>query len=341
MRSLRDVIEQARIAHPNYTRAVTAAISRISFMPRGSVIAMVGPTRVGKSSAIREAASQAYPTRPDGIIPYAIVDCSRTDGGFTSTRYLTLDLLINLEHPFHTNDDNRIRLSQTETNARLRLRKAIEYRQTRLIVVDEAHHLLRVKNRAGKEAALESLKCLGNETGALIFLVGGYELLRACFCSSHLNGRLSLIEFPRYGREPKQAREFDCILASYDKKLPWAKGHSLLTMREFIYAGTLGSCGLVGSWILLALAQMTCLGERKLRREHFRNARYAQQLEEISNEISFGESMLSPVEQRLPRARQGISEDKRTPNRTTGPKRRPGRRKLKERDRIDLVEVPS
>jgi hypothetical protein len=326
MGSLKDAIENARFQHPNYMQAVNAAISRISFMPRGSVIAMVGPTRVGKSAAIRDAASQTYPARSEGTVPYTVADCSRTDSGFASTRYITLDLLVKLEHPFYTDDDHRLRLSQTETDARLRLRKAIEHRETRLIIFDEAHHLLRVKNRAGKEAALESLKCLGNETGALIFLVGGYELLRACFCSAHLNGRLSLIEFSRYKRDPQSIRDFDCILASYDRMLPWAKGHSLLSMREFIYSGTLGSCGLIGNWVLLALAQMSSLDHHKLCRDHFRNARYKQQVQEIASEIEFGESVLSPIENGSEGLRISAPEDTTSSARTTKQKRRPGRR---------------
>jgi len=322
MSPLRDMITLARFGHPHYENAVRDAVGRMTFMPPGSVVAMVGPTRVGKSAAIREAASQVYPSNEDPAIPYVVVDCSRTDAGFTSTRYLTLDLLNKLEHPFYTEGAYRPRTSQTETNARLQLRRAIHYRQTQLIVIDEAHHLLRVKNRAGREAALESLKCLGNETGALIFLVGGYELLTSCFCSAHLNGRLSLIEFPRYGAGMEDTLHFCRILASFDELLPWARGHSLLAMKEFIYAGTLGSCGLVSNWALIALANMWAAGGSKLRKDHFTKARYEKQLEEIALDIKFGEGVLQPISER-PRANTAASKP-----RPVG-QRRPGRRKPK------------
>lgn len=320
MRSLKDTITTARFAHPNYERAVRAAVSRMAFMAPGSVIAMVGPTRVGKSEAVREAAARAFPGRDESTIPYVIVDCSRTDAGFTSTRYLTLDLLGQLQHPFYVEDTYRVRISQTETNARLQLRRAIHHRKTQLLVFDEAHHLLRVKNRAGREAVLESLKCLGNETGALIFLVGGYELLTSCFCSAHLNGRLSLIEFPRYDGSQSQLQEYCRILASFDEILPWARGHSLLAMKEFIYAGTLGCCGLVAKWVLDALAEMWIAGESRLRKEHFSKAHYQNLLEEIAQEIKFGEGVLRPITE-PPRTKR--------PDPTPSPRgrRRPGRRK--------------
>lgn len=297
MSKLRDRIANAKVRHPHFDQAIKAAVSQMTFSVPGSIVALVGPTRVGKSTAIRAAARLVYPrTQNSGNIPYVVVDCSRTDAGFMSMRYLTLDLLTQLEHPFYSAPNGRLRVSQTETNARLQLRKAIEHRETKLIIIDEAHHLLRIKNRDGREAALESLKCLGNETGAVIVLVGGYELLKGCFCSAHFNGRLTLIEFPRYGTSDAQMKQFDSILATFDQLLPWAKGNSLLSMSNLVYDGTMGSCGLISSWALAALGQMTAAGATRLRREHFWKVRYLQQIDAIASEIAYGEGALRPIE---------------------------------------------
>jgi len=333
---LRDVINDARFPHPRFVDAVRAAVGLITFSGSGSVIAMVGPPRVGKSTAGRAAAKEVYPRSDEDSVPYVIADCSRTDVGHISMRYLTLDLLGKLGHPFYGDGQHSLRLNLTETNARLQLRRAIEHRQTKLIIVDEAHHLLRVKSRSGREAALESLKCLGNETGALIFLIGGYELLRECFCSAHMNGRLSILHLARYGTNEVDIECFDRILASYDLLLPWAKGHSLLDMREFLYAGSLGSCGLVGNWALLALARMSALGASRLRMEHFKQARYEQQLEEISSDIEFGESALRPIEGRM--AITDLAHaDRLKADSIKVPTRRPGKR-LPKRDPVGKVD---
>lgn len=322
-RSLRTLIADARFPHPRYVEAVRAAAGLITFSGPGSVVAMVGPPRAGKSTAGRAAAREVYPDAAPGKAPYVVVDCSRTDAGYMSMRYLTLDLLSQLGHPFYTDHDQPLRLNLTETNARLQLRRAIEYRQTSLIIIDEAHHLLRVKVRSGREAALESLKCLGNETGALIFLIGGYELLKDCFCSAHMNGRLCILHFPRYGVGQADAACFDRILASYDVLLPWAKGHSLLEMRDLIYQGSLGSCGLVSNWVLQALARMSSTRSPRLRMEHFKSTRYQQQIDEIEADIQYGESALVPIEKDPARAPLfGAS----TPATRTKSTRRPGRR---------------
>ncbi|MDR6672145.1 AAA family ATPase [Xanthomonas sp. 1678] len=339
MMPLSNRIMNAKVRHLHFDQAIRAAVSQMTFAVPGSVLALVGPTRVGKSTAIRAAAKQVYPGMKDGYIPYVVVDCSRTDAGFMSMRYLTLDLLGQLEHPFYGASSGKSRVSQTETNARLQLRKAIQHRETKLIIIDEAHHLLRVKNHDSREAALESLKCLGNETGAVIVLVGGYELLKGCFCSAHFNGRLTLIEFPRYGRSDAQMKQFESILATFDQLLPWAKGSSLLSMSGLVYDGTLGSCGLVSSWVLAALAKMDASGATRLRNEHFRKVRYLQQIDAIASEIDYGESVLRPIES----LREGEDAGSRcaTASQGTGSKSRrhkPGRRNPM-RDSITNPEV--
>ncbi|WP_338334324.1 AAA family ATPase [Xanthomonas euvesicatoria] len=339
MISLRDQIANARVRHLHFDQTIRTAVAQMTFAVPGSVLALVGPTRVGKSTAIRAAARQVYPCTKDGIIPYVVVDCSRTDGGFMSMRYLTLDLLTQLEHPFYGASSGKTRVSQTETNARLQLRRAIQHRKTRLIIVDEAHHLLRIKNRDGREAALESLKCLGNETGAVIVLVGGYELLKGCFCSAHFNGRLTLIEFPRYVDSDSEMGQFESILATFDRLLPWAKGHSLLSMGDLVYQGTLGSCGLLSSWTLAALAKMSASGATRLRKEHFFKVRYLQQIDAIADEISYGESVLRPIEGVRPKEVPSDTAPKTTcPVKGRSLRARPGRRKP-GRDTISRPQV--
>ncbi|WP_340648246.1 AAA family ATPase [Pseudoxanthomonas winnipegensis] len=339
MMSLRDSIANAKVRHLHFDQTIKAAVSQMTFAVPGSVLALVGPTRVGKSTAIRAAAKQVYPLMQDGYIPYVVVDCSRTDAGFMSMRYLTLDLLGQLEHPFYGASSGKSRVSQTETNARLALRRAIKHRETKLIIIDEAHHLLRIKSNGAREAALESLKCLGNETGAVIVLVGGYELLKGCFCSAHFNGRLTLIEFARYGKNDAQMAQFESILATFDRLLPWAKGNSLLSMSDLVYDGTLGSCGLISSWVLAALAKMDALGATRLRNEHFRKVRYLQQIEAIATEIEYGESVLRPIEStRLAdyASSKSSAGEKRAETRSRRPK--PGRRKP-TRDSLAKPEV--
>lgn len=195
-----NIIDELKMTleHDHYQKVIAACHSRVTFMLGGSVLAVVGPTRVGKSRAVREALRKLYPPSAGRFPPFIEIDASTTDSGFISTRYLTLTMLAKVEHPFYVGDEHGLRLNNTETIARIRLVKALKHRDVELIFIDEAHHLLRTKSTRSALAALDWLKCLGNETGVKIVLAGSYELLSTCFTSAHLNGRLSFIEFPRY-----------------------------------------------------------------------------------------------------------------------------------------------
>lgn len=292
-----DIIEELKrtLEHDHYQSVVNTTYSRVTFMLGGSVLAVVGPTRVGKSRAVREALRKLYPPSAGKFPPFIEIDASTTDSGFISTRYLTLTMLAKAEHAFYVGEEHGLRLNNTETVARIRLVKAIKHRGIELIFIDESHHLLRTKSTRSALAALDWLKCLGNETGVKIVLAGSYELLSACFTSAHLNGRLSLIEFPRYRPIEADMENFHRLLASLDPILPWASDQSLLRNWQLMYDGTLGCYGLLESWILTALSEMTSAGSKRLTREHFIRTRFQQQLEPIADEIALGEGVLSPI----------------------------------------------
>jgi hypothetical protein len=264
-------------------------------MPEGHIVALVGPTRVGKTTLTREALTSLYPSPHAGDEKPAIsLQVETTDRGHISTRYLFLKILKALDHPFHS-EPQPGDTHATETAIRLRIPYAIEARNTKVLILDEAHHLLRMRNRYSTGAALDSLKCLGNETGLRILLAGSYELLTTCFNSAHLNGRLTVLDFPRYKSEGKDTDEFSKLLTTYDQLLPWRRGMTLFRMRDFMYAGSLGCCGLISSWIQSALGRMEAEGDRWLTAKHFHATRFMQQLEEIRIEIERGESLLTPI----------------------------------------------
>lgn len=313
------IVKDIRIKHAHYMQTFDLTLAHASLAVSGSVLVLVGPTRVGKSSVLKEVIRHAFPGERGDTRSCIYVDAATTERGFFTTKYLTLRALSALEHPFYTNDGLAPRINHSETAARIQLIRALEQRKTQLMVVDEAHHLLRVMQRRRASSALDSLKCLGNETGIALLLSGGYELLKTCFDSAHLNGRLSIVEFPRYRPIASEIGRFDEILSVYDGLLPWARGHSLLAMRELIYEGSLGCCGLLSGWILTALATMRGRGDRLLRREHFTGTRFRQQLEPILQEIALGEGLLTPIK---------VGLERRTSKRTPPNRRRlPGLRK--------------
>lgn len=318
-------IANREISHPRYEECLNLTFSYLALAPQGSVVVLVGPTRVGKTT-LTDAVSKRLVRAKDGLdrdgVPIVRVDATTTDQGFMSTRYMKLRILEELGHPMFQPGTYQPRFSMTESAAQLTLNRAFEALGTKYLIIDEAHHLLRTKSERLIGSSLDNLKCIGNENNVVVLLSGGYELLNTCFESAHLNGRLSLVDFGRYKPVAPQLVHFDRILVTVDELLPWSSGASLLKYRDLIYEGSLGCCGLVIGWVVRALATMHAQGAVQLKVSHFLDSRYQQQLEAIRQEIEMGEGLLTRFSQPLdPDRDPGGGSPRR------GRSRRPGTRK--------------
>lgn len=215
--------------------------------------------------------------------------------------------LAELSDPITLSAGLNFRHRESETHLRLQLERCIEYRKTKFLIIDEAHHLLRIKGQRHAGEVLDTFKCLGNSTRVVTILIGGYELLKVCFASAHLNGRLTVINFPPYTTDKDSLVEFDRILLTLDGMLPFVSSQSLLRFRDFIYAGSLGCLGLLVGWSISALAEMQARDDNGLRIRHFEATRSAEQIHPISEEIALGKHLL-PVNSLCARSSHSQSE---------------------------------
>lgn len=291
-------IRNTFVDHPIYDLTYRRLYNQSAMAQSGSVITVVGPTRVGKTRLSLHL--QGVLVDPESQsnsqdIPIIRVDAATTDQGFISTRYLTLQMLLALEHPFHVHERYAIRLNDSEATLRRHLVAALIARKTKYIIFDEAHHLLRTKSNRVAESVLDSMKCLGNETGCVIIFIGGYDLLGHQFLSAHLNGRMTVIEFPNYGSTHQGLQGFDRLLVTLDEWLPWRKGSSLYQHRDRIHEGTLGCYGQLVHWTISALAEMNALGESRLRLAHYTCTRRLGQIRIIKDDIERGKQMVADL----------------------------------------------
>jgi hypothetical protein len=227
------------------------------------------------------------------FIPLVRIEAATTNQGKFSTKHFTLRALEELADPVNIEGWAPYRRNQSETHLRIQLEQCIHYRETAFLLIDEAHHLLRTPSQIRAGEVLDTLKCLGNSTGLVTVLLGGYELLQTCFSSAHLNGRLTVIDFPPYTPERTSICEFDRILATFDSMLPQGKGDILRDNRELIYKGSLGCIGLLAGWVTSALAEMQAQGDLQLKISHFHSTRLIEQVRLIQEEIDLGRHLLS------------------------------------------------
>src|SRR6185312_16707284 len=286
------------VDHPCYRLAFNRLYNLSAVAQPGSVITVVGPTRVGKTMLSLHLQNDLVDPKiqcNSQYIPIVRIEAATTDQGFISTRYLTKQMLRTLEHPFHVDGRYTLRPRDSETTFRDHLVAGLNARKTRFIIFDEAHHMLRTKSDRAAESVLDSMKCLGNETGCVVIFIGGYDLLRYQFLSAHLNGRMTTIEFSNYTSSHAGLQGFDRLLVTLDEWLPWRRGSSLYHYRDRIYDGTVGCYGQLIHWSISALAEMMANSENHLRLEHFTCTRRLAQIRAIKDDINRGKQMLTDL----------------------------------------------
>lgn len=290
------------IHHPHFSLSHERLFNLSAIAQPGSVITLVGPTRVGKTFLSHELSENLVsPTAQvkSSCIPIARIEAAATDKGFISTRYLLLQILGAIKHPFYVGDIPDVRMRHTESALRKRAISGFAARKTKYLIIDEAHHLLRTTSDRVAESVLDWVKCFGNETGCITILFGGYALLRFLYLSSHFNGRLAVIEFPNYGDDADDSREFDRLLVTVDEWLPCARGFSLYQFREQINEGCQGCYGQLIHWTLCALAEMQSVGAQRLKLKHFLSTRKVGQVQAIKNDIEAGKVLLTDLAKRM------------------------------------------
>lgn len=330
-----DRLKALRLSHARFDLAYRRAYSQAALSVPSQLIVICGPTRVGKTTLGRRLSAELVATKEGsndgGTIPLIRIEAATTNQGKFSTKHFTLRMLEELCDPISTIGDSiSLRRNQSETHLRLQLERCLRYRKTKFILVDEAQHLLRTTSQLRTGEVIDTLKCLANVADLTVILIGGYELLDACIKSSHLNGRLTIVDFPPYGSDAESTEEFDRILVTL-QELVRCKHGLLMQHREALYEGSLGCVGLLMGWLMKALAEMKAHSQRELQFCHFQATRFAIQNQAIADEIALGSSLLgwSHPSCRLgtakesgslaPRMRKPTRPFVRKPNRDPGP----------------------
>jgi hypothetical protein len=149
-------------------------------------------------------------------------------------------------HPLETS------FMQRSTTDALR-RSTEEYvrrRKTKVMIIDEAHHMMLVGNRQRLECLFESLKSLTIETGITIILVGTYKLLEILEQSGQLTRRSQVINFPRYDMRNSEDREnFRKVLGFLEQKMSMHVPTRLDVQADYFYQNSAGCVGILKDWL--------------------------------------------------------------------------------------------
>jgi hypothetical protein len=300
------------VRHPRMEEAVDDAMMLSAPNTGTDIILMIGPTGAGKSASIqtiRRKFADAFHSdlcADPGFIPIAAIEAPASGEHSFSWRMLYTRLGHALNEPLL---DRKIltaaarqalgaegRMSSGFTVAALRvsIENALKYRRTRLVVIDEAAHVLANCGEQKLIAHMNALKSLANVSGVTLMLVGSYDLYKLPMLSGQLARRTAVVHMGRYMKGDKRDEEcFRRSLRALQKRLPIDPIPDLERYSVNLQVACVGCIGTLKDTLMRALT-MTLEKGGKWRDDFLRKAILAEALlAEILEETLEGERLLS------------------------------------------------
>ncbi len=243
------------ISHPHLQEALETIIQAIcppgegaSVRRPGTMVLVIGPSRVGKTTLIRLLEERLLTVSKDLMVsdPSFIPFASLLAAGPGTSRFEWAEyyraVLRALHDPFVDGKVAHIRARE--------LREAMETalceRKPLAVIVDEAHHLAEAARGSRLQSQLNHLKHFENATGVSHILVGTYEMRPFRKVNAQLACRSVDVHFPRYDAAiDADAQVFQSVVWALQRQLPVEKEPKLLDHWEFLYARSIGCIGLL------------------------------------------------------------------------------------------------
>lgn len=250
------------IPHYHWCKTLEEFFAALVCAQPGELVALVGPSRGGKTTMLNSTLDLLFDkdTIPPGEMP-VVNTIALNDGhnGSFDTKEFTLNLLDAIEHPIYSQKANQgltdlssQKYQRTpESLFKRALINGFHSRKTRYLAIDETQHIrFATKNAKAPEAILDQHKCMAQEVGYVLILIGTYPMLEILQRSPHLLGRKDQIHLPRYQWNDRDIPHFAQIIKTYSDLLTESDiQNSLMESVPLIYHATFGCVGLLGKLI--------------------------------------------------------------------------------------------
>jgi len=360
-----DPLQQFRsftIAHPLVLQTKERLLSAIRSAAPGSLILVLGPTGVGKTTLrlkIEQLLTQeVLPSLESdrGRIAFVSVNTMAPLNGNFSWKDHFARLLRQMNEPLIGDKLNGERNSSGQFTPAPRagfelqyaVEQALRHRRPAAVFLDEAQHLGRIASGRKLADQLDVVKSMASQTKIVHVLLGTYELLAFRNLSGQLSRRSLDIHFRRYRCEEKSDLEsFHNILLTFQAQFPLPEPCDLSRWIDLLYERSIGCVGVLKEWLLRALAVAMAEGKASLHKRHLEEtALLASQCERILIEAREGEARLKEDDASRSRLRNllGIGEAIVVPTdsqaQRDAPVRAKGRcaRRNPKRDKVGLPE---
>ena len=314
------------VAHPRLLAARDQLMDVIDGSLPGSLILVLGPTGVGKTTLrckleqfLAEQMASVLIADP-GRLPFVSVEATVPEASRFRWRDYFSQFLAGAREPLierkvplncdYLPPTGSLTGSQLEQAAVQLLR----YRRPAAVFIDEAQHLSRVASGRRLIDQLDVIKSMANRTQTPHVLFGTYELLAFRNLSSQLSRRSVDLHFPRYRAESgEDIQIFKNVLGTFQDQFPTLEPPDLIQHWEFLYERCVGCVGVLKDWLMRAAIGALKSAERTVN------------LAAARKNGPFGSTMREDS-RGIPRGRNATCRERRVPARFSKVTRSPSRR---------------
>lgn len=321
-----------QLSHVELQRVISDVLELLEGDANTRIVALVGMTAAGKSTAIRAIANalirkyRSEMASSSADIPVLVMNAPANGEKSLSWAVIYTRALqsggagVRRQLKGTSTTDDRIEYSSGPLSvAQLRefLEDLIKARGTRVLVIDEAYHLLRF-GAAGHTAVMDTLKSISEITGLKLLLVGNYDLAEAVVSYPQVARRAEIVHFNSYidpsnvranqrvelrppPKKPKSGESTDhyafySAVAKYQEHWPCETVPNLCAMWWPLMVASAGSIGLLKMALArLAYLQMMSPSETLTHEMFKKMAKPLKALNKIYHDLQVGSEMVKYV----------------------------------------------